>query len=162
RRHHRRSRSRRPLHGLLQRAGGPRPQPSRHGGRCMNPGLIRKTLRDCLVQFVLTLAAVTAWEVLFIRAMGEFSTDMSQLWLKQPPLRRMIQMLIGYDLASDLTPPTLMTIGLAPPLLYALTWSFILAVTSRVLAGEVDRGTADLLLTLPVSRRQIFVSVSAV
>src|SRR5262249_7182412 len=148
RRHHRRPRPGRPLHGLLQRAAcrsadrrSPNCRSAKRRSGCMNPGLIRKTLRDCLVQFVLTLAAVTAWEVLFIRAMGEFSTDMSQLWLKQPLVRRMIQMLIGYDLASDLTPTTLMTIGLAHPLLYALTWSFILAVTSRVLAGEVDRGT---------------------
>jgi ABC-type transport system involved in multi-copper enzyme maturation permease subunit len=128
----------------------------------VNAALVRKTLRDCRGQFVLTLFAIMAFEVLFIRAMGEFSKEMSQLWLQQPLVRRMIQMMIGHDLASNLTPTTLMTLGVAHPLIYAFTWSFLITVTTRVLAGEVDRGTADLLLTLPVSRRSVFASVSVV
>jgi len=128
----------------------------------MNAAIIRKTVRDCAGIYLRMLQAVIVFELLFIRAMGEFSQEMSQLWLQQPMVRRMIQMLIGYDLATDLTPTSLMTIGLAHPLLFAFTWTFVIAITTRVLAGEVDRGTADLLLSLPVSRTQVYASVSIV
>src|SRR5262249_9225006 len=37
---------------------------------------------------------------------------------------------------------------------------FILTVCTRVIVGEIDRGTADLLLTLPISRTGILATVT--
>jgi ABC-type transport system involved in multi-copper enzyme maturation permease subunit len=68
----------------------------------------------------------------------------------------------GFDRLADLTPATLMTIGLAHPLLYALTWTLLLTTCTRVISGEIERGTAELLLTLPTSRAAMYVSVSSV
>ena len=43
-----------------------------------------------------------------------------------------------------------------------LAWSVLIATTTRVTVGEFERGTADLMLTLPVSRIQICFSTSLV
>ena len=37
----------------------------------------------------------------------------------------------------------------------------MVTTTSRITVGEIDRGTADLLLALPISRWRIFISVNA-
>ncbi len=128
----------------------------------LNVAIVRKTARDAAGLFVLAVIAILIFETMFVRAMGEFSGEMSQVWLQNRLVRRMVEMLVGYDLASDLTPTTLMTIGLAHPLLYTFQWSFLLTVCTRVIAGEIDRGTADLLFSLPVSRASVYVSTSVV
>jgi ABC-2 type transport system permease protein len=43
-----------------------------------------------------------------------------------------------------------------------LAWAVIIATTSRVTAGEIEKGTADLLLTLPVTRGEVYFSTSLV
>ncbi|MFO0973944.1 MAG: hypothetical protein U1A27_10975 [Phycisphaerae bacterium] len=128
----------------------------------MNRGILAKTLRECAVAYAVAFLGVMIFEVGFVRAMGEFSADISRVWLENRTIRRMVQMLVGYDLARDLTPTTLMAIGLAHPLLFGLCWSPLIAAATRAFAGEIDRGTADLLLTLPVSRVTVYLGSSAV
>jgi ABC-2 type transport system permease protein len=41
-----------------------------------------------------------------------------------------------------------------------LSWTVVIATTSRVTAGEIERGTADLLLTLPVRRSEVYISAT--
>jgi ABC-2 type transport system permease protein len=48
------------------------------------------------------------------------------------------------------------------PIVLALLWAQEIIFCTRVPAGEVDRGTVDLLLSLPVSRWQVFLCESAV
>ncbi len=128
----------------------------------MNPALIRKTALDTLAVFLLIVAGLVVFEFLFVRAMSEFADDLLQFWSRRPAIKGFVQVLVGSQFNLDISPTGLMTIGLAHPLLFALTWTFILANGSRVLAGEIERGTADLLLTLPVSRVGVYVSVSLV
>jgi len=45
---------------------------------------------------------------------------------------------------------------------FAITWAQAAVVCTRVPVGEVDRGTIDVLLGLPVSRRELFFSETAV
>lgn len=127
----------------------------------MNRAVFLKTLRDTAWLLVLLTVASIVFEILFVRAMREFSAEMSHLWMQKPIIRRMVSMLVGADVAVNLTPTTLMAIGVAHPLLYAFHWIFVLTTCSRVIVGEIDRGTADLLLSLPVSRAGVYASVSA-
>lgn len=128
----------------------------------MNLALIRKTALDTLAVFVLVVAGLVAFEFLFVRAMSEFAEELLQFWARRPAIKGFIQVLVGSQFNLDISATGLMTIGLAHPLLFALTWTFILANGSRVIAGEIDRGTADLLLALPVSRVGVYFSVSLV
>ena len=53
-------------------------------------------------------------------------------------------------------------VGFAHLMVMFLTWTPVIAISSRTTVGEIERGTADLLLTLPVSRPEVYVSTSLV
>lgn len=124
--------------------------------------VIRKTARDALPLFGVLLLAAVAFEILFIFAIGELAGELRGFMTRMAVLRRLVGALVGADLLADLSPTTLATIGLAHPVLYTLTWTLLLGMCTRVPSGEMDRGTADLLLTLPISRARIYLSVSLV
>lgn len=126
----------------------------------MNPAIFRKALRDSGWLVLLVPIALVVFEVLVVRALSESGSESAGYWLHRPFTKRLLKMLLGSEL-GDITPTTLVTIGLAHPLLYALNWTLLLSVATRMTAGEIDRGTADLLLTLPVSRLTVYVSCSA-
>lgn len=128
----------------------------------MNAALLKKTARDTAALLVIVVLGILLFECLVVRALGEFAEEITELWLSHPFLTNMVKALVGADLAESVTATSLMTIGFAHPLLYALLWGFLLATCTRVITGEIDRGTGDLLLSLPISRSRVYCSVSAV
>src|SRR4030095_12112181 len=66
------------------------------------------------------------------------------------------------ELSKDISVTAIVTLGFAHPFLFATTWAFLITVGTRVLVAEFDRGTADLLLTLPTSRIGLYCAVSSV
>lgn len=130
----------------------------------MNRAVILKTLRDALLLITLLTLSIVVLEVAIVRMLLEAAKDLDVLilWLERPLIRSLISLALGADLVGDLTSTTMATFGFAHPLLYALSWTLLLAIGTAVVAGEIGRGTADLLLTLPVSRAKIYVSTSVV
>lgn len=129
----------------------------------MNLALFRKTVRDSRVLILVMPLAIVVFEVLFLRGLVEFISDKTMFeWFERSFARRFTRVLLGADLLEGINLTSLMTLGFAHPLVYALTWSLVLAVGTRVIAGEIDRGTADLLLSLPLSRARIYACVSSV
>ncbi|MBW7906198.1 MAG: ABC transporter permease [Phycisphaerae bacterium] len=128
----------------------------------MNLAVVGKTTRDTLPLLLVTLASIVVFEVFFVRVMSELAAELLGFWTRQPGLKRLIQMLVGGEVDLGISSTGLITIGFVHPLLFALTWTFILTSSSRVIAAEIDRGTADLLLALPVSRASYYLSVSGV
>jgi ABC-2 type transport system permease protein len=124
--------------------------------------VFRKSVRDVALVLGLVLLAATLFEALFVFAISELAGELAGFLARVEVVRRLISALLGADLLADLTPTALVTIGMAHPLLYALTWTLLLTLCTRVPAGEIDRGTADLLLALPVSRAGVYMSLSGV
>lgn len=130
----------------------------------MNGAVVRKTVRDYLLLILILIASIVIFEVLVVRILIEAARDLElvRVWLERPLIKMFIRLALGADLMGDLTPTTLSVMGLAHPLLYVLCWTLVLTVASGVLAGEIGRGTADLLLTLPLSRGTVYLSTSLV
>ncbi len=128
----------------------------------MNIALARKTLRDTLLPLIIILSATLLFETVFVIAMGELAKDLEGLLAAREFIQRFIRALAGDDLLGDMSPTSIASFGLVHPLVLALSWTLILTWGSRVIAGEIERGTADLLLTLPVSRSSLYVSASTV
>lgn len=126
----------------------------------MNGALLRKTARDSAIHLAVTLAAVVLFEVVFVAAINTFGPQLVRLWESLGFLRTMFQALFSIDLAAGVSMDALVTIGLTHPFLFAVTWAFLIATCTRTTVGEIDRGTADLLLTLPLSRTTVFITVS--
>lgn len=127
----------------------------------MSVVLIRKTLHDAAIPLAVLATAAIAFEVLLVSAFSGQAEQLGNVLQSLTFAKRMVETLFGQGVLANLTPTTLLAIGLAHPLLYAFTWTLLLAVGTRALVGEVDRGTADLLLSLPASRTTVFTSISA-
>lgn len=128
----------------------------------MNLAILSKTWRETRVLLAIVFVAIIGFEMIFVWAVSTFAKELTEIWFKFPFLKKLIAALAGADLSSEVTLTALMSLGMAHPILYAMTWAFILTVCTRVIVGEIDRGTADLLLTLPASRGGIFAAVTLV
>ena len=128
----------------------------------MNGALVRKTFRDSWWLLILVPVAIVVFETLVVRAYREIGSEAAGFWMNRPCTRQLMRVLMGADLGASITPTVLVMIGFAHPLLHALNWLLLLTVCTRTTVGEIDRGTADVLLTLPISRASIYASVSSV
>jgi ABC-2 type transport system permease protein len=116
--------------------------------------------RDGLPLLLLLAAATAGAEMMFMGALGEFSDQDRMFWMEIEFVRRIMQTLLGAELTPDVSATGLMSFGFSHPLIYAFSWSYILTAATRVPAAEIERGTADLLLALPVTRAGVYVSAS--
>jgi ABC-2 type transport system permease protein len=130
----------------------------------MSTAVVRKTLRDTALLLVLLTAGIVVFNILAARMLVEAATELPllRMWLDRPLVQLLVRMALGADMAGELTSTTLSTFALGHPLYYALAWTLLLTLATGAIAGEIGRGTADLLLTLPVSRVAVYVSVSVV
>ncbi len=126
----------------------------------MTRAILIKTLRDALFIGGLCGLGIFLLEMLFVIVMQDFIGEMEYLWINKEIFQRFARMLLGEELGEAITPTGLITIGFAHPLLFAMSWSFLLVVCTRVTVAEIEWGTADLLFTLPVNRREVYVSAS--
>src|SRR5512137_2043879 len=129
----------------------------------MSTAVLWKTLRDSWVLLVVLVAATVLLETLevyFVREMlAQFEHEFALIFLKNPFIRKVVASALGADLSAEITPTNIMTIGFSHPLMYTFMCVLVLTIGTRALVGEIDRGTADLLLTLPVSRVSVYLSV---
>lgn len=128
----------------------------------MNAALIRKTLRDSRTLLLLILLAILVFELVIVFVIRQSAAQLLNVLKTLPFVMRFVQTLLGAEGELDATPTALITIGFSHPFLFAVTWGYIIASCTRVTVAEFDRGTADLLLTLPISRRAVYVSTSSV
>jgi hypothetical protein len=128
----------------------------------MNGSLVLKTARDHAVLFLVTVGAVMLFEVLFVLAMRSLAPELIAFISRRLFLQNIFRALLSLDMHSGISVNTLLVLGLVHPFLFAVTWGFLVALCTRITVGEIDQGTADLLLSLPLSRATIFVSTSLV
>ena len=132
----------------------------------MSLAVFRKTLRDAFPLLTILVVATVIFEILFVtferEVLQDVLTQFASFFFQNEPMRRFVSALLGGDLASDLTSTSLMTVGFSHPIMYTFMWVLIISLVTRTTVGEIDRGTADLLLTLPVSRAAVYVTVTTV
>ena len=127
----------------------------------MNFALMLKTARDHAALFLLTVGAVLLFEILFVLAMRSLAPELIAFISRRMFLQNMFRALLSLDMQAGISVNTLLVLGLVHPFLFAVTWGFLTTICTRVTVGEIDQGTADLLLTLPLSRSTIYVSTLA-
>lgn len=74
-----------------------------------------------------------------------------------PPVRAFRNAMLGVDSLGGVA-EVAYSIALSHPVVIALLAAHAIIITTRVLASEVERGTVDVLLALPVTRLQLLVS----
>ncbi len=128
----------------------------------MNRAVILKTFRDHRLMFALMFAAAVILPVLVIVAFSSTPMELMSQWMRLSLVRNLMRMLLGADLTDMLNRTSFAAFAFVHPGMLSLVWAFLIVITTAALVGEVDRGTADVLLSLPVSRWGLYVSVSVV
>jgi ABC-2 type transport system permease protein len=78
-----------------------------------------------------------------------------------PFLQSVFKALVGAEITEGAGPEMFTAVAWVHPVPLALLWAHAALGSTRVPAGEVDRGTVDVLLGLPVSRWGVYASDSA-
>ncbi len=128
----------------------------------MNRALIRKVIRDHRLMFCLSFLGAVIVPVLVIMAFSSAPPDLVTQWMNLPFVRDIFRAMLGTDLTDMLSRTNFAAFAFVHPIMLALVWAFLIVICTTVPAAEVDRGTADLLLSLPISRLGVYLSVSVV
>jgi len=129
----------------------------------VNGAILRKTWRDTWLLLLIAAVVIAFFELFFILAVTTKLTDIRVYLRNIPPfIQGMLRMLAGADILDHLTPTGVMSIGFSHPFVHIVLWFFSIAYCTRVIVGEIDSGVADLLMTLPVSRSRLYVTLSVV
>ena len=128
----------------------------------INYGVFRKTLADSTITLVLAMVYLIAFVILFVWAMLNMGQDLMEFVARFDFVKKILEMSLGLKLEGDVSVNMLFAVCFTHGVVLITIWGVLIATVTRVTVGEVERGTADLLLSLPVSRSNVFVSTSVV
>lgn len=122
----------------------------------MNRGLIGKIVHEVWPATLVITFAFMAFEALLAFILSEFHEQLvgqiTQLAFIQP----IFEALLGIEFGPDVGFSVLSSLAWVHPVILALLWGHEITFCTRMPAGEIDRGTIDLLLGLPVSRWRVY------
>jgi ABC-2 type transport system permease protein len=124
----------------------------------MNRGLLLRAFRESWVTTLGFGLALLGVEAALTFVLTKFGAQISREMLDFE--RRIMQAMLGAEVSGQLGPQMLQSIVWVHPVVFALLLAHAIMSCTRVPVGEVDRGTVDVLFSLPVSRWQIFLSES--
>src|SRR5437867_1002248 len=128
----------------------------------MNRGLMLKSIHELWPTTLLCGLALGAIEAVLAYVMPTFAQQFSQQILQIQFIQSIVKAMLGVNTGEALGPEMFTSIPWAHPVVLAIVWAHAIVCCTRVPAGEVDRGTIDVLLGLPVSRWQVLCSDTVV
>ena len=111
--------------------------------------------RWTVAQFSLALFGVM---FLLTRLLPKVLGDIDHVFERLPFVKPLVTALLGMDPGNRLSSEMMQAFLWVHPTVLSLIWAHELIFCSRVPAGEIDRGTADFLLGLPISRAKLYVA----
>jgi ABC-2 type transport system permease protein len=124
----------------------------------VNRGLLLKSLHEAAATTVILSSALLLVEGVLAYALPALWTEFSDLLLKAEFFRKIITAMLGTDVGDLLDAEAFSAIAAVHPVVLAITWTHAIVLCTRVPAGEIDRGTIDVLFGLPVSRWRVYLS----
>ncbi len=124
----------------------------------MNRAITGRFLREALWPALAACVGIVFFVVLFVWAMQEMGPELMSFLSSVGFLKKMLELAYGISLSGEVSSNVLYSIAWLHPVVLALSWGVLIAIATRQTAGEIERGTAELLLTLPVSRLSVLLS----
>jgi ABC-2 type transport system permease protein len=121
----------------------------------MNLRLLIQTLRWNRTRLVVVGLAAFAWGALIPTVYVGFSDAFRQL-INSGTIPKE---LLSFGSGNFFTIPGALTLGLEHPLAIAFVGIFAIGATTGAVAGERERGTLEVLLARPISRRELYTTV---
>ncbi len=123
----------------------------------MNRGLFAKTFRETWPTALLVGLGMLAFKTLLAFIAPQIAGQMGASMLQMDFVRNILKALLGSEIGDVIDPASFGAFAWVHPVILALLWAQEITFCTRLPAGEVDRGTVDVLLGLPVSRWQLYV-----
>ena len=124
----------------------------------MTRGLFARTLGETWVTAFIFAAALGLVERLLMFILPQLQQTIGGVLAALPIVRLVLAAILGMPVGDGLSSLLLQSILWVHPVVLALVWGFAIVCSTRFPAGEIDRGTIDVLLGLPVSRRGVYLS----
>lgn len=128
----------------------------------MNSGLVRKSIRETWATTLAVGVGLFAFELLVAVVLPSFEEDLSEVFKRLKFVQHVFAALLGAELDAAVGPQALSAMRWVHPFVLALLWAHAIILCTRLPAGEIDRGTIDVLLSLPVRRITHYFSESLV
>lgn len=128
----------------------------------MNRGLVIRAFRELWSTTLVLGLVIMGAEAILAFVLGRFGAQLSAEWLHVDFARGIMQAMLGMEIKETIGTEIFQAVAWVHPAVLGLAWAHAMVCCSRVPAGEVDRGTVDVLLSLPVSRREVFLSETLV
>ena len=125
-------------------------------------GLFIKSVYEVWLLTLLTGVALMGVMALLTYVLPHVQQGLGGMLKEVPFLDSLLSGLLGTKLGDQITARTMQAFLYVHPVVLALIWALETAICTRIPAGEIDRGTIDILLGLPVSRRTVYACESAV
>jgi len=122
----------------------------------MNGRLLLQTWRWQRVRLLVITIAALGWGTLFPIFYSAFTDALRS----QAKTGTIPEQLFNFGSGSLFTLPGALTLGLEHPLTLAMLGIFAVGATTGAVAGERQRGTLEVLLARPISRRTLYVTVA--
>ena len=119
-------------------------------------GVLRKILHETLLGMFLFSLALLLVEVLLNLVLPSILEDMDEMMARMPFMRDFVAALLGIDIEGEITARLMQAFVWVHPTVLTLLWANETMFCTRFPAGEIDRGTIDVLLAFPLSRRRIY------
>ncbi len=121
----------------------------------MNCGLLKKSWREAWLITFLFGTGLLVFEVLLAYFFSLFRQELLGHWVQVKLVQDILRAVLGAEVSNQMGPTIFVSLAWVHPVVLALVFAQAMILCSRVPAGEVDRGTADILLSMPISRWQI-------
>ncbi len=119
-------------------------------------GLLFKSLHEVWVATVLCGVGLLIMKALLTYILPQIVAGMGEMFEQIPFIKSFVTAMLGTEMGDQFTARTMQAFLWVHPVVLALIWGHEITLCTRVPAGEIDRGTIDILFSWPVSRRKIY------
>lgn len=128
----------------------------------INRGLMQKAAYEVWLPTLFIGALFFGFESLLAYVLPMYTDQFVESFAQIEFMRNFVKAMLGADIAQEMGPETFLAFAWVHPVVLSVVWAHGVIVCTRMPAGEIDRGTADILFGWPVGRWQILCSETVV
>ena len=119
-------------------------------------GLLTKTLYEIWLPTLLYGLGLLVVKMILTYILPQIHEALGEVLHRLPFAKTFLTILLGNTLGAEISARSMQAFLYVHPVVLALVWAHAVTLCTRVPAAEIDRGTIDVLLSLPVSRRAVY------
>jgi ABC-2 type transport system permease protein len=119
-------------------------------------GLLTKTLYEVWLPTLLYGLGLAVVKMILTYILPQIHEALGEVLHRLPFARTFLTILLGNTLGAEVSARSMQGFLYVHPVVLALVWAHAVTLCTRFPAAEIDRGTIDVLLSLPASRRAVY------